>query len=50
MVLVEGCALELMTFLWRVWTLCEIRHEMSYRKRDATNKNFISTLGVQKTN
>jgi len=41
MVLVEGCASERMIFLWRAWTLCEIRHQTSYRKRDATNKNFI---------
>lgn len=25
MALVEGCALELMTFLWRAWTHCEIK-------------------------
>jgi len=45
MVLVEGCALELMTFLWRVWTRCEIRLVNQIGSYERSNENFISALG-----
>lgn len=49
MVLVEGCASELMTFLWRAWTRCEIRLANWIGSYERLNGNFISALRMQST-
>lgn len=49
MALVEGCASELMTFLWRAWTRCEIRLSNPIGSYEHSNENFISALRIQST-
>jgi len=49
MVLVEGCASELMTFLWRAWTRCEIRLVNQIESYKHSNEYFISALRMQST-
>lgn len=49
MVLVEGCASELMTFLWRAWTRCEIRLANQIGNYERPNENFINALWMQNT-
>lgn len=50
MVLVEGCASELMIFLWKAWTRCEIKVADQIGSYERLNENFISALRMQSTN